>query len=70
MAKRLGKRTIAFQQPPAIMASAALVGEKEGQGPLGQFFDVVSSAKKAGNSQKAKCKNRPLHLPSKRPGYK
>ena len=42
MAKRLGKRTIAFQQPPAIMASAAIVGEKEGQGPLGQFFDVVS----------------------------
>ncbi len=42
MAKRLGKRTIAFQQPPAIIASAAIVGEKEGQGPLGQFFDVVS----------------------------
>ncbi len=42
MAKRIGKRTIRFDKPPAILASAAIVGEKEGQGPLGTFFDVVS----------------------------
>lgn len=27
---------------PAVLASAAVVGEKEGNGPLGRFFDVVS----------------------------
>lgn len=43
MAKRIGKRTIRFDNPPAVLAGAAIVGEKEGQGPLGQFFDVVSS---------------------------
>lgn len=42
MAKRIGKRTVKFDRPPAVLASAAIVGEKEGQGPLGQFFDVVS----------------------------
>jgi len=42
MAKRLGKRTIQFSQPPAVLSSAAIAGEKEGQGPLGKFFDEIS----------------------------
>lgn len=48
MAKRIGKRTIAFENPPAVLASAAIVGEKEGQGPLGRFFDVVSQDSRFG----------------------
>jgi len=37
-----GKASIKFENPPHILGAASVVGEKEGQGPLGQQFDVVS----------------------------
>lgn len=40
--KRVGKRTLAFEGKPALMGYASAVGEKEGQGPLHEFFDMVS----------------------------
>ena len=40
--KKTGKQTIIFSAPPVIAASAAVVGEKEGQGPLSKCFDFVS----------------------------
>ena len=39
--KRAGKRTFVYERKPAIRAAAAVVGPKEGQGPLGKDFDVV-----------------------------
>jgi stage V sporulation protein AD len=39
--KKLGKQTIAFESPPIISGAASIVGPKEGQGPLGKYFDVV-----------------------------
>ena len=43
MGKRLGAQTIKTDNPPVITAEAAVVGKKEGQGPLGQRFDIVSN---------------------------
>lgn len=40
--KKLGKQTIAFTNPPVITGSASIVGPKEGQGPLGREFDIVT----------------------------
>ena len=37
--KRIGKRTIAFEYAPAILASAGIVGPKESEGPLSKDFD-------------------------------
>ena len=37
--RRLGERTLEFEQPPRIISSAAVVGRKEAQGPLGQDMD-------------------------------
>ena len=42
MTKRLGARTLALERKPAVRAWAAAVGEKEGAGPLGRGFDLVS----------------------------
>ncbi len=42
MAERLGEQTVRFHTPPVIHSEAAVVGKKEGQGPLGQRFDYVS----------------------------
>lgn len=38
-----GKQSIAFQKPPYILSSASIVGEKEGNGPLGKYFDKVET---------------------------
>lgn len=43
MPKHIGKQTIAFSHPPVIMAEAAIVGKKEGKGPLASRFDRISS---------------------------
>ena len=39
--RRAGSRTFVYEERPAIRAAAAIVGPKEGQGPLGMDFDVV-----------------------------
>ena len=40
--KHVGKATVKFAAPPTILATAAVVGPKEGQGPLAAYFDEVS----------------------------
>lgn len=39
--KKLGQQTVMFQNPPVIVATATIVGPKEGEGPLGNTFDKV-----------------------------
>lgn len=39
--KKLGKQTVMFKNPPSIIATASIVGPKEGQGPLKDYFDLV-----------------------------
>lgn len=38
---RAGQRTILFPNKPGILSSSAVVGPKEGKGPLGKLFDFV-----------------------------
>ena len=37
--KKMGKQTVKFQLCPYIIGSAAVVGKKEGQGPMSGWFD-------------------------------
>lgn len=39
--KRVGSQTIKFQKPPVVISAASIVGPKEGEGPLGEYFDRV-----------------------------
>lgn len=39
--KRLGRQTVKMQDPPSVISAAAIVGPKEGQGPLALYFDDV-----------------------------
>lgn len=41
MNNKLGKQTIRFSSPPSIVATASVVSKKEGDGPLGNRFDLV-----------------------------
>lgn len=46
--KRIGKYTIMLQNQPKIIASAAIVGKKEAEGPLSEDFDQTFSDSKLG----------------------
>ncbi|SCG83583.1 Stage V sporulation protein AD [Proteiniborus sp. DW1] len=39
--KRLGKQTVTLENPPSIISTATIVGPKEGDGPLKDYFDLV-----------------------------
>ena len=41
--KVLGRQSFALGRPPAVLGEGSVVGEKEGAGPLGNCFDLVST---------------------------
>ncbi len=41
MNNKLGKQTLQFSSKPRVIGSYALVGEKEGKGPMAKWFDLV-----------------------------
>ena len=47
---KIGKYSIEFDNKPFISASASVVGQKEGEGPLGEYFDRVIDDPMAGQN--------------------
>mgnify|MGYP000993926820 CR=1 FL=1 len=43
MDKKLGKQTAILEHPPALIAWASVVGQKEGRGPLAPQFDEIAA---------------------------
>ena len=39
--KRIGSQTVKLSSPPSIMGTASIVGPKEGEGPLKDYFDII-----------------------------
>lgn len=39
--KKVGKQTVKLQNPPKIIATYSIVGPKEGEGPLKEYFDEI-----------------------------
>lgn len=39
--KQKGKASVLFENPPLILAAASVVGKKEGEGPLRDYFDRI-----------------------------
>lgn len=50
MNQKLGRQTVKFARLPVIAAHAAVVGDKEGDGPLHNDFDMIVSDDKMGQS--------------------
>lgn len=44
-----GKQSITFDSPPFITSYASIVGQKEGDGPLGNYFDIIEEDPMAGS---------------------
>ncbi len=39
--KMAGRQSVIFQNPPCILGRSSVAGQKEGNGPLGSFFDYI-----------------------------
>ena len=69
--KLTGSASISFEQPVYIESAAAIAGKKEGDGPLGNLFDMVSKDPLFGTQtwrqQKALFKKKPQGLQSEKP---
>lgn len=39
--KRIGNRTVKLENKPTIIAATSVVGPKEGEGPLREYFDII-----------------------------
>ncbi len=48
MNQQIGRGSLCFSEAPFIVNSASVVGTKEGEGPLGQYFDVIGADDKFG----------------------
>ncbi len=48
MEQKIGRQSLQFENAPSILSSASVVGKKEGEGPLGDLFDMVCGSDKFG----------------------
>lgn len=48
MDQQIGSQSLQFEMAPYILSSASVVGKKEGEGPLGELFDMVCGSDKFG----------------------
>lgn len=48
--KKLGKQTVKLASPPSIIGNFSVVGPKEGEGPLGGYFDNILPDEEWGES--------------------
>lgn len=39
--KRIGEQTVKLEHPPKIISAFSIAGPKEGEGPLGSYFDMI-----------------------------
>lgn len=58
MAKRMGRYTLKMEHMPSIEGFAAVCGKKEGEGPLGQYFDHTFDDTTLGEASWEKAESR------------
>jgi stage V sporulation protein AD len=64
--KSVGKQSIAFDNPPFIIAEASMVGKKEGEGPLGSLFDQVIEDPMIGKNNWEEAESELMRLAAKK----
>lgn len=56
--KKKGKQTIMFKNPPVVSGYYSIVGSKEGEGPLKEFFDMIVEDGKFGEETWEKAESK------------
>lgn len=59
--KKVGKHTIKLQNPPKIIATFSIVGPKEGQGPLKDYFHEIINDDTLGEDSFEKAESQMMH---------
>jgi stage V sporulation protein AD len=59
--KKIGKQTVYLSSMPSIIATYSVVGPKEGQGPLGEYFDIVLENDRNGKDSFEKAESSMLY---------
>ena len=57
MAERIGEFTVSLSSRPTVWSSAAVVGKKEGEGPMANYFDVVENDTRLGQDSWEKAES-------------
>ena len=60
MNKRIGTQTLRLSSAPSILGHAAVAGQKEGEGPLRDCFDLISEDSYFGEKTWEKAESRML----------
>lgn len=58
MPTKQGKQTLFFDNPPSVISYAAVASKKEGEGPLGRYFDTISEDSFFGEATWEKAESR------------
>ncbi len=58
MAKKIGKYTLRMNNPPSVIAGAAIGSKKEGEGPLSAYFDIINPDSSFGEKTWEKAESR------------
>lgn len=62
MSKRIGEQTVKLENKPKIIATTSVVGPKEGQGPLKDYFDIILKDDKNGQDSFEKAESSIMYL--------
>ncbi len=57
MAERVGEFTVSLSARPTVWSSAAVVGKKEGEGPMATYFDVIETDTRLGQDSWEKAES-------------
>ena len=57
MAERVGEFTVSLSSRPTVWSSAAIVGKKEGEGPMTSYFDVIENDTRLGQESWEKAES-------------
>ena len=57
MAERVGEFTVSLSSRPTVWSSAAVVGKKEGEGPMAAYFDVIENDTRLGQDSWEKAES-------------
>ncbi|WP_294350482.1 stage V sporulation protein AD [uncultured Clostridium sp.] len=59
--KRRGEQTVELKNPPKIISTFSVVGPKEGEGPIKDYFDVILSDDTCGKASYEKAESELIH---------
>lgn len=72
--RQIGRQSVLYANPPYILKESSVVGKKEGEGPLGKYFDEINEDPMCGGSSweegESRLQERAVELLLQKSGHK